>query len=37
VSEPGGEIIVYRSLDGQALVQLRAVGGTVWLTQAQLA
>jgi len=37
VSEPGGEVIVYRSPDGQAVVQLRAVGGTVWLTQAQLA
>jgi len=37
VSEPGGEVIVYRSPDGRALVQLRAVAGTVWLTQAQLA
>ena len=37
MSEPGGEVIVYRSPDGQALVQLRAVAGTVWLTQAQLA
>ncbi len=37
MSEPGGEVIVYRSPDGRALVQLRAVAGTVWLTQAQLA
>ncbi|MCA1604406.1 MAG: hypothetical protein LC775_02750 [Acidobacteria bacterium] len=37
MSEAGGEVIVYRSPDGQALVQLWAVGGTVWLTQAQLA
>jgi hypothetical protein len=37
MSEPAGEVILYRSDDGQALVQLRAVGGTVWLTQAQMA
>ncbi len=37
MSEPGGEVIVYRSPDGQSLVQLRAVAGTVWLTQAQIA
>lgn len=30
-------MIVYRSPDGQSLVQLRAVAGTVWLTQAQIA
>lgn len=30
-------MIVYRSPDGQALVQLRAVAGTVWLAQAQIA
>jgi hypothetical protein len=37
VTEPSGEVILYRSDDGQSVVQLRAVGGTVWLTQAQLA
>ena len=37
MSEPAGEVILYRGDDGQALVQLRAVGGTVWLTQAQMA
>jgi len=37
MSEPAGEVILYRSDDGQALVQLRAVGGTVWLTQAHMA
>ena len=37
MSEPGGEVIVYRSPDGRSLVQLRAVAGTVWLTQAQIA
>lgn len=37
MSEPGGEVIVYRSPDGKSLVQLRAVAGTVWLTQAQIA
>ena len=37
VSEPGGELIVYRGADGRSEVQLRAVGGTVWLAQAQIA
>ncbi|MGH3794938.1 MAG: RhuM family protein [Pseudonocardiaceae bacterium] len=37
MSEPGGEVIVYRSPDGQSLVQLRAVAGTVWLAQTQIA
>jgi hypothetical protein len=37
VTEPGGEMIVYRSPDGGTRVQLRAVQGTVWLTQAQIA
>lgn len=32
-----GEIIVYSTEDGVARVQLRAVGGTVWLSQAQMA
>lgn len=31
-----GEIILYSTEDGQAEIQLRAVDGTVWLTQAQL-
>lgn len=34
---PGGELVVYRSDDGRTQVQLRAVRGTVWLTQAQIA
>lgn len=37
MSEPGGEVIVYRGSDGQARVRLRAVAGTVWLAQAQIA
>src|SRR5450830_1767253 len=37
MNEPAGEVILYRSDDGESLVQLRAVGGTVWLTQAQMA
>ncbi|HZL04575.1 MAG TPA: virulence RhuM family protein [Coriobacteriia bacterium] len=37
MSEPAGEVILYRADDGGAVVQLRAVGGTVWLTQAQMA
>ncbi|MGE2732733.1 virulence RhuM family protein [Mycolicibacterium vaccae] len=32
-----GEFIVYRTPDGRAEVQLRAIDGTVWLTQAQMA
>lgn len=32
-----GEVILYASPDGQQVVQLRAVGGTVWLTQMQIA
>lgn len=35
--ESGGELIVYRSADGRAQVQLRAVDGMVWLAQAQIA
>ncbi|OZM75643.1 virulence RhuM family protein [Pseudonocardia sp. MH-G8] len=37
MSEPGGELIVYRGADGRSEVQLRAVGGTVWLAQAEIA
>lgn len=32
-----GEIILYRSDDGLSEVQLRAEGGTVWLSQAEIA
>ena len=32
-----GELILYRSQDGSARIQLRAVDGTVWLTQAEIA
>ncbi|WP_085919989.1 virulence RhuM family protein [Halomonas sp. CSM-2] len=32
-----GEIILYTTEDGQAEIQLRAVDGTVWLTQGQMA
>jgi hypothetical protein len=37
VTVPGGELLVYRSDDGRTQVQLRAVQGTVRLTQAQIA
>jgi len=37
MTEPAGELVVYRSDDGRTQVQLRAVQGTVWLTQAQMA
>lgn len=33
----GGELILYRTEDGRAAVQLRAEDGTVWLTQGDLA
>lgn len=33
----GGELILYTAEDGKAAVQLRAEGGTVWLTQAEIA
>ena len=32
-----GELILYRTEDGRAAIQLRAVDGTVWLTQAEMA
>lgn len=32
-----GELILYRSADGGAVIQLRAVDGTVWLSQAEMA
>lgn len=32
-----GELILYRTEDGRAAIQLRAVDGTVWLTQAEIA
>lgn len=32
-----GELILYRTEDGKAAVHLRAVDGTVWLTQAEIA
>jgi hypothetical protein len=32
-----GELILYTTEDGQARVQLRAEGGTVWVTQAEMA
>lgn len=31
-----GEIILYQTTDGQAEIQLRAVGGTVWLSQREM-
>lgn len=37
MTESVGEVILYRSDDGGAVMQLRASGGTVWLTQAQMA
>jgi hypothetical protein len=37
MKESGSEIIVYQTEDGQAKVQVRLEGGTVWLTQAAMA
>jgi hypothetical protein len=34
---PQGEVILYRSDDGGSVVQLRSSGGTVWLTQSEIA
>lgn len=36
-SQSSGEFIVYRTDDGGTEVQLRAVNGTVWLSQAEMA
>jgi hypothetical protein len=33
----GGELILYTAEDGSAAIQLRAEGGTVWLTQLEMA
>lgn len=33
----GGELILYTSNDGQTRIQLKAMEGTVWLTQAEMA
>ncbi len=33
----GGELILYTLDDGSAAIQLRAEGGTVWLTQLEMA
>lgn len=33
----GGELILYTAQDGSAAIQLRAEGGTVWLTQLEIA
>ena len=32
-----GSLILYRTEDGRESIQLRAVDGTVWLTQAEMA
>lgn len=37
MDQADGEIILYQSDDGRSQVQLRAVDGSVWLTQAQMA
>ncbi|MEV0624576.1 virulence RhuM family protein [Nonomuraea wenchangensis] len=37
MAEPSGELILYRTEDGRSQIQMRAVDGTVWLTQAQMA
>jgi hypothetical protein len=37
MADDGGEIVVYNAADGGPRVQLRAIDGTVWLTQAEIA
>jgi hypothetical protein len=32
-----GELIIYQTEDGMAVINLRAIGGTVWLTQNEIA
>ncbi len=32
-----GEVVLYRTTDGLTEIQLRAIDGTVWLTQAEIA
>ena len=34
---PKGELILYQTEDGESQIQLRALDGTVWLTQAEIA
>ena len=34
---PGGELLMYRSNDGQVRIGCRFDEGTLWLTQAQIA
>ncbi len=34
---PGGEIIIYRSQDGKAQLEVKLREETVWLTQAEIA
>ncbi|HTV41358.1 MAG TPA: RhuM family protein [Candidatus Sulfotelmatobacter sp.] len=36
-TQPGGELILYQTEDGRTRVQCRFEGGTIWLTQAQIA
>jgi hypothetical protein len=37
MNQDGGEVILYRAEDGRSQIQFRAVDGSVWLTQAQMA
>jgi len=36
-NSPQGELILYQTEDGKAQINLRAIDGTVWLTQANIA
>ena len=35
--KPQGEIVIYRTEDGQSRIQVHMEGGTVWLSQALIA
>ena len=37
MTEPTGDVVLYTTEDGRAQVKLRAIDGSAWLTQAQLA
>ena len=35
--KPQGDIVIYRTADGQSRIQVHMEGGTVWLSQALIA
>ncbi|MEV5498687.1 hypothetical protein AB0M50_25135 [Nonomuraea fuscirosea] len=37
MAEPSGKLIPHKTKDGRSRIQMGAIDGTVWLTQAQIA